>query len=156
MKRTVFAVAAVAVSMAVPAAAAGWHAQSIPGASCSTDSRTTGAWEYRGPRILNTDTDPWGIVVAVCPISVFAPGIEPREYRVILRDANEGDAWCRMYAGNGTMVRQQFANWDASVPISGSFPLSGVAATGYVEMTMHCLLLNGASLDEIEIIWWKP
>jgi hypothetical protein len=156
MKSVVFAAAVVAAAMAVPAGAAGWHVQSIPGASCSTDSRTTGSWEYRGPRLLNTDTDPWGIAVAVCPVSVFAPGMEPREYRVILKDPAEGDLWCRLYSGSGTLVRQQLANWDASVPIWGSFPLSGVAATGYVEMTLHCLLTSGASLDEIELVWWKP
>jgi hypothetical protein len=155
MSKTVLViVAAVAASMAVPAAA-GWHVSGVHGASCSTDPRTTVSWEYRGPRIINTDHDPFGVLVAVCPVNVFAPGNEPYEYRIILTDPAEGRVSCRMYAGDGTLVRRQFANWDAGFPIAGSFPVS-VGATGYVEMTLHCLLTSGASLDKIEIVWSTP
>ncbi|MET0553202.1 MAG: hypothetical protein ABW221_09200 [Vicinamibacteria bacterium] len=150
-----FAVAVAAAFLAVPASA-GWWVQSIPGAACQTDSRTTGSWEYRGSRIVNTDTDPWGIVVAVCPVNAFVPGVDPREYRVVLRDPAEGDAWCRLYSSSGPLARQHVTNWSAAYPVWGSFPLAGVAQTGLVEMTMQCLLHAGASLDEIEIVWWKP
>lgn len=140
---------------AVPAHAAGWWVQGIPGANCRTDSRTTGSWEYRGQRLLNTDTDPWGIVVAVCPVSFIAPGLQPREYRIILKDAQERDAWCKTYSYNGTLVHNQWMDWNRD-QISGrlDYPLGW--SSGQVEMTVHCLVNAGASIDRIEIHSWQP
>jgi hypothetical protein len=148
-------VGAAVLGFAAPARAS-WWVQGVPGATCATDSRTTGSWEYRAQRLLNTDSDPWGIVVPVCPVSLIAPGLQPREYRITLRDAQQREAWCRVYSSNGTLVRQQWIDWSSGNQVIGSldYPLGWSA--GMVEATFHCLLQNGASIDRIEIHWWKP
>ena len=146
-----------ALAGAERAAAAGWVVQGIPGASCQTDARSTGAHEYRNQRLLNTDTDAWGVVFASCPVSLHAPGLQPREYRISLRDPQRRDAWCRVHAYDGTIVRTSWLNAGSTAQITGSldYPL-GWTSAGLVEVTFQCLVLNGASLDRIEIHWWKP
>lgn len=148
-------VGAVIACGAVPAQAAGWVVQGIPGASCQTDSRSAGSWEYRGARLLNTDTNPYGIVVAVCPISVNAPGLQPREYRISLRDSQERDAWCKTYSYNGTLIHNQWMDWDRG-QVTGRLDYPLAWSPGLVETTIHCLVNAGASIDRIEVHWWQP
>ena len=155
MSRLVWVLAGGVLLAAAPARAAGFHMQGVPGANCSTDHRTTGSWEYRAQRLVNTDSDPWGIAVATCPISVFSPPNQPREYRITLNDPEERSAWCRVYSYDGTLVRTHWTTEGSSAQIIGTIPTS-LGAAGHVEMTIHCLLLNGASLDRVEILWWKP
>jgi hypothetical protein len=155
MLKTTLALAVGAVLMTAGEARATWVIQGIPGASCATDSRTNAPTEYRNRKLLNTSTDPWEIAVATCPISLNAPGLEPREYRIYLTDPDRRDSWCSAYSYNGTLVRTQWGT-GGSTPITGSlaYPLGWSA--GLVEVTFHCLLQSGASIDRIEIHWWKP
>jgi hypothetical protein len=152
MSKATFLLAGVLFAMAAPARA-GWVVQGIPGATCSTDQRSFGTWEYRGQKLLNTDSDPWGIVVVTCPVSVFAPGVQPREYRISLNDPERRAAWCDVYSHNGTLVRTHWT--DEGIP-AGSLGSPLGWSVGLAEMTVHCLLFNGASLDRIELVWWKP
>jgi len=146
-----------AVVLAVSAPVhASWFVQGVPAATCSTDSRTTATWEYRGQRLLNTESDPWAIVVATCSVSLFAPGVQPREYRITLRDPEQRDAWCKAYSFNGTLVRTQWIDWSSSNQISGTLDYPLGWSSGLVEVTFHCLVQSGASIDRIEIVWWKP
>jgi hypothetical protein len=139
-----------------PAAAAGYYMQGIPGATCSTDRRTTGSWEYQRQKLVNTDSDPWGIAVATCPVSVFSPGNQPREYRISLTDPERRSAWCRVYSYDGTLVRTHYTEEGSTAQIIGTVTSALGSSSGHVEMTLHCLLLNGASLDRVEILWWRP
>lgn len=150
-------VGAMALGLAGQAGASGWVVQGLPGASCHTDARSTGQPEYRNQRLLNTETDPWGIVVAVCPVSLFAPGVQPREYRISLNDPQRRATWCRVYSHNGTLVRTAWLGEGSTAQITGTlqFPLAWTDA-GLVEATFQCLVQSGASLDRIEIHWWQP
>jgi hypothetical protein len=156
-KAIVILVGGVALGLTAQAGAAGWVVQGIPGASCHTDARSTGQPEYRNQRLLNNQPDPWGIVVAVCPVSLYAPGVQPREYRINLRDPQRRETWCRAYSHDGTLVRTSWLNEGSTAPITGAldYPL-GNSGGGLVEATLHCLVHSGASLDRIEIVWWKP
>jgi hypothetical protein len=158
MSRLAFVMAGALLAASVPAQAGGWIVQGIPGASCATDHRTYGTWEYREHRLLNTDSDQWMIVIATCPVSLFAPGVEPKEYRINLTDPDRRETWCDVYAHDGKLVKTHFMEPGTSGPMSGTLEDSPLAWTsaGLVEMTVHCLLLNKASLDRIEIVWWKP
>jgi hypothetical protein len=144
------------VLCAAPAQASGWYVQGVPGASCQVDKRTTASFEYRGRRLVNMSTHPFEIVVAVCPVTLFAPGVEAREYRIDLKDPERRDTWCHAYRGSGSLFSTQWADWGDYVPFSGSLgaPLPG--AGGLVELTFHCLLQSGASLDRIDIVWYEP
>ena len=155
MTKTTLALAVGAVLMTAGEARASWVVQGIPGASCVTDSRTTGTTEYRNRRLLNTSTDPWGIAIATCAISLYSPGVEPREYRIYTTDPHERDSWCRAYTHNGTLLRTQWGT-GGPTPISGNlnYPLGWTS--GLVEVTFHCLVQSEASIDRIEILWWKP
>ena len=156
MARMAWVLAGGLLMAGAPAQAGSWIAQGVPGATCSTDTRTTASWEYRGQRLLNTDTDIWGIAVATCPVSVLAPGLQATEYRIIPNDPDRRETWCKVYASNGTLVRTHYVDEGSTGSIGGSlaYPLSW--SVGMTEMTVHCLLRNGASLDRIELIWWKP
>jgi hypothetical protein len=144
------------LAAAVPASAAGITVQGLPGTSCTADRRIGGPWEYRQRRLLNVGTDPLEATIAVCPISLFVPGQEPREYRIQLNDSLRRDTWCQVYGPNGTLVRMHTApggTWGFSGSLA--YPLSW-PGTGLVEATIHCLLLPGASLERIEIVWYQP
>lgn len=156
MSRIAIVLAAATVLAAAAPARASWWVQGIPGANCATDSRTTAAWEYRGQRLLNTASDPWAIVVATCPVSLMAPGFQPREYRLSLRDPQERDAWCKVYSSNGGSVRTHWMNWESSSQIFGTLDYPYAWSSGLVEVTIHCLVQSGASIDRIEIHRWKP
>lgn len=156
MSKTIVALALGTILTAAAPLRAGWHVQGIPGASCATDARTTATWEYRGRRLLNTSSDPWAIAVATCPVSLFAPGVEAREYRILLNDPERRDAWCKAYTSSGSLLRTQWGEGGGSYSISGTFDYSPAAQSGLVEVTFHCLLQSGASIDRIEIVWFKP
>ena len=146
------------LAAAVPASAGGYTVQGLPGTSCTADRRIGGPWEYRNRRLVNvaTGTDPFESAIAVCPITLFVPGQEPREYRVQLNDSLHRDTWCQVYASNGTMVRMHSApggTWGFSGSLA--YPLSW-SGTGLVEASIHCLLLPGQSLERIEIVWYQP
>ena len=159
MKRIAIALAVAGGLVApVPASASGFTVQGLPGTSCTADRRIGGPWEYRNRRLLNvaTGTDPFESAIAVCPISLFVPGQEPREYRIQLNDSLRRDTWCQVYGPSGTLVRTHYAQggtWGFSGSLA--YPLSW-ADTGLVEATVHCLLLPGASLERIEIVWYRP
>jgi hypothetical protein len=142
------------LAAAVPASA-GYTVQGIPGTNCTADRRGGGPWEYRGRRLLNVGTDPYEVAVAVCPVVLFVPGQEPREYRVQLNDSQRRDTWCQVYTSSGTMLRMHTGpggTWSFSGSLA--YPLSWTG--GLVEASIHCLLHPGASLERIEIVWWKP
>lgn len=152
----------IAVAMAVAgglsagsASAAGWTVQGIPGASCSTDRRSNAPWEYQGRKLVNRGTYALDLVVAVCPVTLFAPGQQPREYRIITSDSQHQDMWCQVYQANGSLFRSHYV--DGGYTISGTldYPL-GWSSGGLVEATFHCLLRAGASLERIEILWYQP
>lgn len=154
MRTTILALAGL-LALTAASASAQTIVQGIPGASCATDQRTTGTWEYRAGRIVNTDTDPWGIMVATCPVSSIAPGVQAQEYRISLNDPERRATWCDVYAYNGTRVRRHNVPNGFSGQVVGAItsPLGG---PGLAEMTIHCLVQNGASIDRIELIWYKP
>jgi hypothetical protein len=137
---------------AAPARAA-WWVQGIQGASCATDSRTNANYEYRNRRLLNTSTDPWSIVVAACPISVYAPEHEFKEYRIYMTDPEARDSWCHVYNINGTYVRTHWLTGPGTDYAAGSL---GSTTYPLAEFTVNCLVQSGASIDRLEIVWYKP
>jgi hypothetical protein len=155
MKRVTMALAlAGGLAAAVPASA-GYTVQGIPGTSCSVDRRSNAPWEYQGRRLINRGTYGLDLVIAVCPVTLFVPGQQPREYRVVTADSLHQEIWCQVYAADGTRVRTQYG--DGGYTISGTldYPL-GWSSVGLVEATFHCLVRAGGSLERIEIVWWKP
>jgi hypothetical protein len=157
MSKAILALSLGGLVLAATPARAGWYVQGIPGASCATNpGLTTAPWEYRGRRLLNTSSDPWAIVVAACPVSLFAPGVEPREYRLILNDPQARDSWCKAYTYSGALLRTHWGSGGGTYSLNGALD-SGVGwPGGLVEVTFHCLLQSGASIERIEIVWWKP
>lgn len=143
-----------ALLAAAPVRAAS-HVQSIPGASCVTDGTSSATWDYRASRLVNTGTGAYDVVFAVCAVSLYSPGAEPQEYRLMMRDAEARDSWCQVYTANGTLARTHYTT-GASPIVRGSLgsPLGG--PEGRVEATFHCLVQSGASIDKIEIVWWRP
>jgi hypothetical protein len=61
-----------------------------------------------------------------------------------------------VYSHNGTLVRTHWTEEGSSAQIMGTIGSSLGSSAGHVEMTIHCLLHNGASLDRIELVWWQP
>jgi hypothetical protein len=130
------------------------HVQGIPGASCAVDGRTSTTWEYRNRRLLNTSSDPGAWVLAVCPVSVFAPSAEPQEFRVYVTDPVARTSWCKGYSSDGSLYSTQLNPGGGTRTLGwGVGPWGG---DGWVEVTFHCLLYNGASIDRIEIVWDRP
>jgi hypothetical protein len=135
-------------------ASAGWIVQGIPGTSCHADNRGGGSWEYRGRKLLNTGTVWTDLVVAVCPMSLSAPGWQPREYRIQLNDSQRRDTWCKVYAWNDTLAAflpGEGGTWVFNGQLQ--YPLAW--PVGLVEGSVHCLLHPGASLERIEIVWYQ-
>lgn len=145
-----------AASVAAPASAA-WHVQSIPGASCSPANQFDETyWVRDRSRLRNTGTGGLDLVLATCAISEVAPGWIPREYRVDVEDPEERDAYCQVYDSGGTWRRTQWYNWESTYFPVWSTIGSPFGGTGFFEITFHCLLHPGASLNEIEIVWQTP
>jgi hypothetical protein len=156
MKRITMALAVAGGLAAAVPASAGYTVQGIPGTNCTADRRIGGPWEYRGRRLLAVGTeDPWDSVIAVCPIALFVPGQQPREYRIQLADSQQRDTWCQVYSYSGALVRMHNG-------VGGTWSFSGSLASplswpgGLVEASIHCLVRPGASLERIEIVWWRP
>jgi hypothetical protein len=153
------ATAAVLAALAAPASAAPMT-QSIPASSCHVDTRVANArWEYRGNRLLNRGVGAYDVVFATCGLSLLVPGVQPVEYRILLTDSRRQQTWCDIFDSQGRRVRTATVNFVGSTAsVSGSLAEPTVLAesTGAVEMTVQCLLHPGASLDEVEIVWYKP
>ena len=134
---------------------AGYVYSGVPGASCNVDKSLAGSWEYRGRRLVNTGTDRWDVLVATCAVSFFAPGVRPLEYRIYLNDPERRSAWCQVYSASGRHLRTEDANWAHPAPVAGT--TEGIGwSVGLVEVTFQCLLHPRASIDRIELLWWKP
>jgi len=134
---------------------AGYVFSGVPGAGCNVDESLPGTWEYRGRRLVNTGTDRWDVLVATCPVSFFAPGVRPLEYRIYLNDPERRAASCQVYSASGRHLRTEEANWAHPAPIAAT--TEGIGwSVGVVEATFQCLLHPGASIDRIELLWWKP
>jgi hypothetical protein len=147
---------AMGATMAAPAGAAYW-VQGIPGASCtSSNYPQEGLWRLDGRRIRNTGTGPYEVFLATCAISLVQKGWDPLEYRITLTDPEERDAYCRVYSSNGTLVRTDWTDWSRYYPVWNTIDPPLGYASGWTEMTFHCLLHPGASLDRIEILWNTP
>jgi len=154
MSKTMGALSLGVFLLAVGPAQAYIHVQGIPGASCAVDGRTNTTWEYRNRKLLNTDSDSGAWVLAVCPISVFAPSAEAQEVRVQVTDPVARTSWCKAYSWDGSLYSTQ------THAGGGTREIGWLADPwedhGLLEVTVHCLLYNGASIDRIEIIWDAP
>ena len=88
-------------------------------------------------------------------MSLYAPGVRPVEYRIVMTDAERRETWCQVYRSDGRLLRTEFADWTRGATIWDT--LEGVSHTaGLVEVTFRCLLHPGASINRIEIVWFKP
>lgn len=154
MSKTIGALSLGAFLLGVGPAQAYPHVQGIPGAGCSVDGRTSTTWEYRNRKLLNTSSDPGAWVLAVCPVSVFAPSAEAQGLRVYVTDPVARTSWCKAYLWDGSLYSTQLHPGGGTREIGwGAGPWGDDAL---VEVTVHCLLYNGASIDRIEIIWDAP
>jgi hypothetical protein len=147
--------AALGASTAAPASAAFW-VQGIPGATCShTNNPQEGQWRIDGRRFRNLGTGPLDIFLVACPITLVQPGWDPVEYRVQLTDSQRRDAYCNLYRSNGAFLRTDWTDWDLSsiLPIQGPLDPPLGYSSGWVELTLQCLLHPGTSLERIEIVW---
>lgn len=139
---------------AVPAHA-GHVLSGTPGSRCHVDESLPGSWEYRGSRLVNTGSDRGSLLVATCPVSFFAPGARPQGYRIYLTDPEHRNASCQVYAAGGRLLDTEHADWTERPQIRAT--TEGIGwSVGLVEATFQCLLHPGASIDRIELHWWKP
>lgn len=61
-----------------------------------------------------------------------------------------------MYANSGLLVNVHQRVAGSSALMTGTLDSPLGFPDGMVGMTIHCLVLNGASLDRIEVLWQKP
>jgi len=142
----------------VLARASGLYAQNIPGSGCVTSNQfREDYFEYRESSLVNTESDPSSVLIAVCPVSEFVPQTIPLEIRGVIQDAEQREAWCALYDVNGKLLDSTSVTFSGDIGFAAfSAPTTGSPDSGLLTATLHCLVHPGAAMHTVEIIWKRP
>lgn len=141
---------ALAIAVNDAAYAQEYSVQRIPGAECVPRNvvAADAFYEYRASSLHNTSVVGWEFFVAVCPVSEFVPKGKLVDARVVLT-RNAEEVWCAAYDTSGDQVFFEYSS--AGVVFVHPMP---EWAFGKAEMTVHCLLGPGDSIDRLELVWF--
>lgn len=144
--------------MPVLAQAAGLYAQNIPGSACVTSNLFhENYFEYQDSRLVNTESNPWSVFIASCPVSEFVPKTIPLELRGVIQDSEQRDAWCAVYDVQGKLLDSKWVSFSGDIGFAAfPVPATGNPDSGLVTATVQCLVHPGAAMRAVELIWKRP
>lgn len=146
----VFALIACAASSV---SAKGGFIQGFPGTTCKPSNLVQETYyEYVDDSLVNTGTGVWDLFIAVCPLSEVERSAEAEQIRVLLKDSEKREAWCRLVYTEGKELQAEWLTFSGSEG-HAVFAAPPWADQGILEGTIHCLVRPGAKLERISVVW---
>ncbi|MCK7592414.1 hypothetical protein [Pseudomarimonas salicorniae] len=112
----------------------------------------TDRYEFDAGSLVNTaEPGSWAdVFMAACPLSAIYPTHQATEYRIWLSDPGQNSAYCRVHPAGGRDETVEWVEWRGG---QGLIQVATDPKQRGVDITAHCLIWPGASIDRLEVVF---